>query len=57
MKLSENKGELEFNRKVPIFGHTMYLHKSTNNFWIWYYDIFGLATLTIAVTGMIIPAG
>jgi len=35
----------------------MYLHKSTNSFWIWYSDIFGVAMLLIAVTGMLIPAG
>lgn len=57
MKLTENTGNLEFKRKVPIIGHSMYLHKSTNNFWIWYSDIFGAAMLVIAVTGMLIPAG
>ena len=50
-------GTLEFKRKVPIIGHSMYLHKSTNNFWIWYSDIFGAAMLLIAITGILIPAG
>ena len=57
MKLTEDKGQLEFKRKVPILGHSMYLHKSTNKFWIWYSDIFGAAMLLIAITGMLIPAG
>ncbi len=57
MKLTDTKGTLEFKRKVPIIGHSMYLHKSTNNFWIWYSDIFGVAMLIIAITGMLIPAG
>ena len=35
----------------------MYLHKSTNSFWIWYSDIFGAAMLLIAITGILIPAG
>ncbi len=48
---------LEYKRKVPLLGHTMTLHKSTNNFWIWYSDIFGVAMLTIAVTGMLITKG
>ncbi|WP_275315600.1 PepSY-associated TM helix domain-containing protein [Tenacibaculum bernardetii] len=48
---------LEFKQKVPIIGHAMYLHKSTNNFWIWYSDIFGAAMLLIAITGILIPAG
>ncbi len=51
------KGSLEFKRKVPIIGHSMYLHKSTNSFWIWYSDIFGVAMLLIAITGILIPAG
>ncbi|MDT7831817.1 PepSY-associated TM helix domain-containing protein [Flavobacteriaceae bacterium S356] len=57
MKLDEDKGILEFKRKVPFIGQTMYLHKTTNNFWIWYSDIFGAAMIVIAVTGMLIPAG
>lgn len=51
------KGIIEFKRKVPIIGHSMYLHKSTNNFWIWYSDIFGIAMLVIAITGVMIPMG
>jgi len=50
-------GILEYKRKVPLIGHTMFLHKSTNNFWIWYSDIFGVAMLTIAITGMFISKG
>lgn len=55
--LKTGKGNLEFKRKVPIIGHSMYLHKSTNSFWIWYSDIFGAAMLLIAITGILIPAG
>ena len=55
--LKSGSGSLEFKRKVPILGHFMFLHKSTNNFWIWYSDIFGAAMLLIAITGILIPAG
>lgn len=51
------KGTVEYKRKVPIIGHSMYLHKSTNSFWIWYSDIFGIAMLVIAITGVLIPLG
>ena len=51
------KGLLEYKRKVPVIGHTMFLHKSTNSFWIWYSDVFGAAMLVIAITGILIPAG
>ena len=50
-------GSIEFKRKVPIVGHSMYLHKSTNSFWVWYSDIFGVAMLLIAITGILIPTG
>ena len=51
------KGNLEFKRRTPIVGDSMYLHKSTDKFWIWYSDIFGVAMLVIAITGMLIPIG
>ena len=50
-------GTIEYKRKVPIVGHSMYLHKSTNSFWVWYSDIFGVAMLVIAITGVLIPLG
>ena len=51
------KGTIEYKRKVPVIGHSMYLHKSTNSFWVWYSDIFGIAMLVIAITGVLIPLG
>lgn len=50
-------GSIEYKRRTPFLGHTMVLHKSTSNFWIWYSDIFGLAMLIIAITGILIPLG
>lgn len=55
--IKTGKGTIEYKRKVPIIGHTMYLHKSTNSFWVWYSDIFGIAMLVIAITGVLIPLG
>lgn len=57
LNLENGKGKLELKNKVPLLGHTMYLHKSTNKNWIWYSDIFGIAMLTIALTGLFIPTG
>ena len=54
---TSGKGAIEFKRKVPFVGQTMYLHKTTNKFWVWYSDIFGAAMLLIAITGILIPAG
>ena len=50
-------GILEFKKRTPFVGDTMFLHKTTNKFWIWYSDIFGAAMIVIAVTGMLIPVG
>lgn len=57
LDLTSGKGIIEYKRKVPFIGHTMYLHKSTNSFWIWYSDIFGVTMLVIAITGILIPTG
>lgn len=57
LDLITGKGLLEYKRKVPLLGHTMYLHKTTNSFWIWYSDIFGAAMLLIAITGILMPNG
>ncbi|WP_394749731.1 PepSY-associated TM helix domain-containing protein [Spongiimicrobium salis] len=51
------KGLLEYKRKTPIINQTIFLHKNTNSFWIWYSDVFGIAMLTIAITGMFITKG
>ena len=51
------KGIVEYKRKTPFLGHTMYLHKTSNSFWIWYSDIFGAAMILIAITGILIPVG
>ena len=55
--ITTGKGLIEYKRKVPFLGHTMFLHKTTNSFWIWYSDIFGVAMLVIAITGMLITKG
>jgi hypothetical protein len=55
--ITTGKGVIEYKRKVPFIGHTMYLHKTTNKLWIWYSDIFGVAMILIALTGVLIPMG
>jgi hypothetical protein len=51
------KGILEFKRLVPFVGQSILLHQTTNSFWIWYSDIFGISILVLAFTGMFISAG
>ena len=45
------KGILEFKRLVPFVGQSILLHQTTNSFWIWYSDIFGIAILVLIIYG------
>ncbi len=51
------KGELETIRKRPVLAEMTLLHQTTDTAWIWYSDIFGVAMLLIAITGMFIAKG
>lgn len=55
--LTTGKGEIGEFRQTPLLGQMTELHVTTNNWWIYYSDIFGLAMLTIAITGMFIAKG
>ena len=51
-------GELITYKKVPVLAQMTQLHQDTSKWWIYYSDIFGLAMLVIAITGMfMIPNG
>ena len=50
-------GEIEYVKTIPVLGQMTILHKSTNTWWIWFSDIFGVAMLIIAITGMFIAKG
>lgn len=57
ISLEDGKGETELYRKRPLLGQMTLLHVTTDNAWIYYSDIFGIAMLTIAITGMFISKG
>ena len=57
VNLQTGKGELEYVKTIPVLGQMTILHKTTNTWWIWFSDIFGIAMLTIAITGMFIAKG
>jgi len=50
-------GEIEYVETIPVLGQMTTLHKTTNIWWIWFSDIFGVAMLAIAITGMFISNG
>lgn len=55
--LASGKGSIITYRTIPLLGQMTQLHQDTSNWWIYYSDIFGLAMLTIAFTGMFIEKG
>ncbi len=55
--LKTGKGEREYYIQTPILGQFTQLHVDTNWAWIWYSDIFGIAMIIIACTGMFIQKG
>lgn len=55
--LKTGEGEREQFVKVPLLAQFTQLHVNTNGWWIWYSDIFGIAMLTIALTGAFIMRG
>ncbi len=57
INLENGFGTVEYRRKTPIIGHTIFLHKSSNGFWKIYSDIFAISLMIIAITGVMIPRG
>jgi len=55
--LSSGKGKIESYRTTPILGQMTKLHVDTSKWWIYYSDVFGIAMLVIAFTGMFIQKG
>lgn len=55
--LATGAGKIETYRTTPILGQMTKLHIDTSKWWIYYSDVFGLAMLTIAFTGMFIEKG
>ncbi|CAD5255951.1 MULTISPECIES: PepSY-associated TM helix domain-containing protein [unclassified Imperialibacter] len=57
MDVSTGNGKLEKYMTTPLLGQMTKLHVDTSDFWIYYSDIFGVAMLVIAFTGMFIVKG
>lgn len=50
-------GKLITYKTTPLLGQMTKLHVDTSQWWIYYSDIFGVAMLVIAITGMFIERG
>ena len=55
--LATGKGKIEEYRTTPVLGQMTKLHIDTSTSWIYYSDVFGIAMLVIAFTGMFIAKG
>ncbi len=55
--ITTGKGKIETYMTTPVLGQMTKLHVDTSDWWIYYSDIFGIAMLTIAITGMFIQKG
>lgn len=57
INITSGKGSIETYKKTPLVSQILNLHQDTSNWWIYYSDVFALAMLTIAITGMFIQKG
>lgn len=57
INLQTGTGEIEYVETIPVLGQMTILHKTTNSWWIWFSDVFGVGMLAIAITGMFISSG
>lgn len=55
--ITTGQGKIESYRTTPLLGQMTQLHQDTSTWWIYYSDIFGVAMLTLAITGMFIQKG
>lgn len=57
INLKTGAGEKEWYGKRLLLKEMADLHQTTNPAWIWYSDIFGIAMIFIALSGMFISSG
>ena len=57
INVETGEGEKEFLRKRILLGEMADLHQTTNKWWVWYSDIFGIGMILIACSGMFIAGG
>lgn len=57
INMTTGAGTITTYRTIPLLGQMTILHQDTSIWWIYYSDFFGIAMLTIAITGMFIEKG
>jgi hypothetical protein len=57
LDITTGEGKIVTYKTTPLLGQMTKLHVDTSKWWIYYSDIFGIAMLVIAFTGMFIEKG
>lgn len=55
--ITTGQGKIVTYKTTPLLGQMTKLHVDTSQWWIYYSDVFGVAMLVIAFTGMFIEKG
>lgn len=55
--LQTGEGQAEFLKRRPLFYQVNYLHYNPTKWWTWFSDIFAIALIIIAITGIILIKG
>lgn len=57
LNIKSGEGTIEKSEKRPVFYQVNYLHYAPGEWWIWFSDIFAVALIVIAITGLFILRG
>lgn len=57
INLETGNGYIELTRRRPVFREINYLHYNPSPSWTWFSDIFSVALILLANTGLLIPRG
>ena len=57
INIETGKGEKEWLSRRILLAEMADLHQTTNKWWVWYSDIFGVGMILIALSGMFIVTG
>ena len=57
INLKTNKGQLEKINKRPVFNQFDYLHYNPNIWWTFFSDIYAVALIVLAITGLFVIRG
>lgn len=57
MNVKNGEGKVELTRKQHVFNQFIFLHRTSNNWWIYFSDLFSLFLIFLAISGLILVKG